>query len=86
MKHYIYKLVSKPYNTGIQYTATVYRIVRNTPIYLGERNFDSASSKGANCEVFKFLYHTGEITKKYYDKHDGYYFRTETTKIAIMEI
>jgi hypothetical protein len=87
-KTFIYKLESKPYRTGLKVCAIVYKLVNNTPVYIGEVNYDSASCKGANSEVFTFLFNKGEVTKEQYEKYDGYYVNidSEPSQIVLFEI
>jgi len=87
MKNYIYKVETKKKKTYLEWTLSIYKIEKNTPIYLGERVVSSASCKGQLSEVFTFLFHTNEITRKCYEKYDGYYvFNEETNKIKITEV
>lgn len=88
MKTYIYKLTSVQHKIGQKLTAKVYRIVKNTPVYLGERIYHSGSCKGAQSEVFTFLFHVGEVTKKQFDKHGGYYVNVphNPSPIKLIEI
>jgi len=79
MKTFIFTTTTK----GRYATATIYRLKQNTPIPLGSTKWDMGSCKGANSEVYTFLYEQNEVSKKEYDTNGGYY---STSKIKIYSL
>jgi len=86
MKNYIFKTTTVKKRTYLEWTLSIYKIVKNTPIYLGERVCNSSSCTGQQSEVLKFLFHKGEVSKRYFEKYDGYYVFNSESKIRITEI
>lgn len=91
MKNFCF-YVRKATKRGMDYTAVIYRIVKNKLEYVGATSWNTASYRGEVHEVYNALMSFGYIPKKYYNssKSDwcsgGYYNGIVTDKYNIQEL
>ena len=72
MKTFIYSLT--PRSSSGYVTATIYRIKRNKPEYLGTTRWNTASFAGQTPEVVSFLMKQKEVTQRnHYSRPDTYH-------------
>lgn len=92
MKTFIYKETKHHNRTKNNRECTIYKIKNNRPQYVGTVEYSTASTKGAEAEVFQYLMENGYIPKKYYtsSKCDfmgaGYFFGEVTELYNIIEV
>jgi len=88
-KTYIYSITDRKKNRnygGVKETAKIYRLKNNKPIYIGEKTWNTASHKGKDSEVYTELKDKKEVSKKEFDKNDGYFLDKKNSKIEIFRV
>ena len=91
MKNFCF-YVRKATKRGMDYTAVIYRIVKNKPEYVGTTSWNTASYRGEVHEVYNALINFGYIPKKYYNssvnawRGAGYYAGIVIDKYNIQEL
>ena len=65
MKTFVFVVEKRPDRKKNNRLSRIYRIVRNTPKYLGYIEYTSGSSRGDESEVFGWLMDNGFIPKSY---------------------
>ena len=92
MKTFIYKEVAFHNRTRNNREVTVYQIKQNKPLYIGFFSYSTASTRGAQHEVFNYLMNNGYIPKKYYKSSEcawrgaGYFFGEVENHYSIIRI
>lgn len=92
MKIFIYKETAYHNRTRNNRAVRIYTIKNNTPRYIGEFEYSTASTRGGKHEVFNFLMENGHIPKKYYKSSQcdwmgpGYFFGEVEKHYNIIEI
>ena len=92
MKNFIYKEIKHHNRTRNNRELTIYKVKNNMPEYIGTLEYSTASTRGAQHEVFNYLMNNGYIPKKYYKSSEcawrgaGYFDGNVTKLYNIIEI
>jgi hypothetical protein len=92
MKTFIYKETKHNNRTRNNRELTIYHIKNNMPVYIGNYEYSTGSTRGAKHEVFNYLMDNGYIPKKYYKSSEcdwmgpGYFYGNVEKYYSITEI
>ncbi len=83
---YSVKSIKPQRNGGSKVRLSIYELKKNKPEYVGETEFNTASYKGEESEVYTKLKDSKIISQKEFDSNDGYYDSKSKTKVKMYKV